>query len=370
MVLQFSETEKMMVFTPIFKYQGVEKKWLDYTPAIIADNGKVIMIERNEAAEQTFLTFLRHAHELIQESRKTASFLLPSEEALKGRWYFSFMDKLKEINVQIEGYEGLKQLKINPNKPKTNLQITSGIDWFDASMDVKFGEEVVKIADIKKALGRKQHHVQLKDGSIGLLDEEWMEKYGLMVKMGTISKEGSLRLKQVHFSVIDGLASEAGNDPVLMQLAEKRERLMNYDFEASMQINDIPENVHATLRPYQQAGFKWMQFLNETGWGGILADDMGLGKTLQTLTFIQYYNNLYPNARYLIVCPTSLMYNWENEIKKFTPDLTYHMHHGTGRNPTGLPTLKKNIIILAILVHHLQVQILKSFLTLSLTLWY
>lgn len=345
LILQFSETEKFMVFKPVFVYQGVEKTWLDYTPAIIAENGKVIMIERNEAAEQTFLTFLRHSHEQMQESRKAAAFILPSEEALKGKWYFNFLDKLKESNVTIDGYEGLKQLKINPNKPKTNLQIISGIDWFDASMDIQFGEEVVKIGDIKKALGKKQQHIQLKDGSIGLLDEEWMEKYGLMVKMGTISKEGTLRLKQVHFSVIDGLAAEAGNDPVLLQLAEKREKLMNYDFEASLSINDIPENVHATLRPYQQAGFKWMQFLLETGWGGILADDMGLGKTLQTLTFLQYYHNIHPEARFLIVCPTSLMYNWENEIKKFTPDLSYHLHHGTGRNASSLPTLRKNALI-------------------------
>ena len=64
------------------------------------------MIERNEAAEQTFLTYLRHAHENIQESRKSSSFLLPAEEALKGKWYFAFLDKLKEDGVEIKGYEG------------------------------------------------------------------------------------------------------------------------------------------------------------------------------------------------------------------------------------------------------------------------
>lgn len=345
LILYFSETEKMMVFKPAFIYNGVEKFWLDYSPSIIADKGKVIMIERNEAVEQTFLTYLRHAHENMQESRKSSSFLLPAEDALKGKWYFGFLDKLKEDGVEIKGHEGLKQLRINPNKPVTNLNITSGIDWFDAEMDVQFGEEVVKIADIKKALSRKQTYINLKDGTIGLLTDEWMEKYGLMIKMGSISKEGTLRLKQVHFSVIDGLAAEAGGDPTLLQLAEKRDKLMNYDFEAKWDDNNIPENVNATLRPYQQAGFRWMQFLLETGWGGILADDMGLGKTLQTLTFLQYNRNNNPDAKFLIVCPTSLMYNWENEIKKFTPEITYHIHHGTGRKASALPSLKENAII-------------------------
>jgi SNF2 family DNA or RNA helicase len=74
-----------------------------------------------------------------------------------------------------------------------------------------------------------------------------------------------------------------------------------------------------------------MSFLNQTGWGGILADDMGLGKTLQTLTFLQYYKNTQPSALYLVVCPTTLIYNWENEIRKFTPDIQYLIHHGVQR---------------------------------------
>lgn len=344
-ILQFSETDKLMVFKPIFSYHDVEKEWLDYTPAIIADNGKVVMIERNEAVEQTFLTFMRHSHESMQESRKAAAFLLPSDAALKGRWYFSFLDKLKEENVTITGYDTLEQMRINPNKPVTNLQITSGIDWFDADVEVLFGDQVVKIADIKKALSKQNTHLKLKDGTIGLLTDEWMEKYGLMVKMGTVEKDGKLRLKQVHFSVIDTLALESGADPSLLQLAEKREKLQNYDFENNIETSIIPANVQATLRPYQEGGFRWMQFLADTGWGGILADDMGLGKTLQTLTFLQAVQNRDANARFLIICPTSLMYNWENEIKKFTPTLTYHIHHGTNRNTYDIIKAKENVLI-------------------------
>ncbi len=342
--LYLRETDKMMVFKPIFDYEGVEKQWLDYTPAVTARNGKVIVHERNEASEQTFLTLLRHLHPLMQESRKAHSFLLPANEALKGNWYFGFVDKLAEANVEIVGYESLKQLRINPNKPRTQLQISSGIDWFDADVELKFGEESISIAEVKKALGKKQNFVTLSDGSIGLLSEDWMEKYALMVKLGAVNGSNKLRLKKFHFSAIEGLSDQISETEVLAELAEKRERLLDFDFEKK-QAFDIPANVTATLRPYQQAGFQWMAFLSDIGWGGILADDMGLGKTLQTLTFLQHYLNEHPRAMYLVACPTTLIYNWENEIRKFTPDIKYLIHHGAQRRSKSEEFADVNLII-------------------------
>ncbi len=329
--LYLRETEKMMVFKPIFSYAGVEKQWLDYTSAITASSGKVIVHQRNEAAEQTYLTLLRHLHPAMQESRRAHAFLLPAAEAMKGNWYFNFMDILKENKVEIIGYESLKQTRINPNKPITRVNISSGIDWFDAHIDLRFGEETVNIGDVKKALAKRQTFVTLKDGSMGLLTEEWMEKYALIVKLGKAGANGALRLNKFHFSTIAGLDEVREENEWLKELALKRERLMNYDFDTHQGIA-LPDNIQAELRPYQQSGFQWMQFLNETGWGGILADDMGLGKTLQTLTFLQHYQNLHPRAKFLVVCPTTLIYNWENEIRKFAPDITYHIHHGPQRH--------------------------------------
>ncbi len=342
--LYLRETDKMMVFKPIFEYEGVEKQWLDYTPAVTAKNGKVVVHERNEATEQTFLTLLRHLHPLMQESRKSHSFLLPANEALKGSWYFSFIDKLQEANVEVVGYENLKQLRINPNKPRTQLQVSSGIDWFDASIELDFGGEKVSIAEVKKALVKRQNFVALSDGSMGLLTEEWLDKYALMVKLGATNGSHTLRLKKFHFSAIEGLADQISETEVLAELAEKRERLLDYDFEKSEHFA-IPGNVHATLRPYQHAGFQWMAFLKETGWGGILADDMGLGKTLQTLTFLQHYLNENKEALFLVVCPTTLIYNWENEIKKFTPDISYLIHHGAQRK-TSIEEFKDTHLII------------------------
>ena len=75
-----------------------------------------------------------------------------------------------------------------------------------------------------------------------------------------------------------------------------------------------PHQLAEILRPYQVAGYHWLNYLNEVGWGGILADDMGLGKTIQALSCLQLYKDQHINMSALVVCPTTLMFNWENEI--------------------------------------------------------
>jgi len=76
-------------------------------------------------------------------------------------------------------------------------------------------------------------------------------------------------------------------------------------------------NLESVLRPYQKQGVAWLQFLRENGFGGILADEMGLGKTLQTLAFLRFVREKQPGTGpMLIVCPTSLVFNWAAEAKE------------------------------------------------------
>lgn len=90
----------------------------------------------------------------------------------------------------------------------------------------------------------------------------------------------------------------------------------------------FPENLSATLRPYQETGYHWLRFLHESKLGACLADDMGLGKTLQTIAFLQ---SIYDQTkRILIVCPVTILLNWENEIKKFS-QMKHYIYHGGAR---------------------------------------
>jgi SNF2 family DNA or RNA helicase len=89
-----------------------------------------------------------------------------------------------------------------------------------------------------------------------------------------------------------------------------------------------PDTFHGQLRPYQARGLAWLDFLGRAGLGGVLADDMGLGKTVQLLALLAYEQHYAPS---LLVCPMSLVGNWQREAARFTPQLRVHVHHGAER---------------------------------------
>jgi len=341
--LLLQEREQMLLMYPIFRYNNAEIKWGFFGDVIMPHNGVVKIVKRDEEAELQYTNMLRSLHADMQLNYKDHFFYLPATQVLANNWFFRFTDTLKEWNVAVYGSEGLKNLRISQYKPDTRVQVSSGIDWFDASVEIVFGDQSVTIADVKKALAQKVNYVKLGDGTLGLLPEEWLKKYSLLLKMGE-NKGGKLRLRKVHFSVLDELLAEVSEEELANELEEKKERLtgiISNDYG-----NVIPSSrLEAQLRPYQVAGFQWLVFLKEAGWGGLLADDMGLGKTVQTLSFLQHHKEENPDAKFLVVCPTTLMYNWENEIRKFTPNLKHFIHHGPKRNALGLKIDDYDIMI-------------------------
>ncbi|MGH6627013.1 MAG: DEAD/DEAH box helicase, partial [Burkholderiaceae bacterium] len=109
---------------------------------------------------------------------------------------------------------------------------------------------------------------------------------------------------------------------------------------------DAPPGLQATLRPYQQQGLDWLQFLRSHGLGGILADDMGLGKTLQTLAHILVEKQAGRLDRpVLIIAPVSLMGNWRREAGRFTPDLSTLVLHGKERHEAAAEMARHDLII-------------------------
>jgi non-specific serine/threonine protein kinase len=324
------EREQTLVIRPAFVYEGVEINWGFFGDVIVPQDGKVKIIQRNEQAENDFTQLMRTLHSDMQQNLKEHFFYIKAESVLAQNWFFRFIEEMREWHVELFGFEKLKNLRINTNKPETKVHVSSGIDWFDTTVEVVYGEQSVTINDVKKALAKKQNFVKLNDGSIGLLPEEWLKKYALLIKMGE-EKNGKLRLKRFHFSVLDEMLDEIDEDAMLEELEQKKDKLNK--IIGNKKYSDVmpPKELKATLRPYQLAGFQWMVFLNEAGWGGILADDMGLGKTVQALAFFLHYKSKKPDAKFFVVCPTTLIYNWENEIKKFTPEISYKIHHGPKR---------------------------------------
>ncbi len=96
----------------------------------------------------------------------------------------------------------------------------------------------------------------------------------------------------------------------------------------------IPENLHTELRPYQKTGFDYLVFMRQEGFGLCLADDMGLGKTVQLIAYLLHIHSQNPGQPSLIICPTSVLGNWQKELERFAPDLKVGMHYGSTR-PKG-----------------------------------
>ncbi len=326
--LMLQERGDYLLFQPIFSYKGFETKAGDKETIIIPDGDKILQIHRNKDAEGAFLQKLESLHSGFITKQETGSLVLKGADVLRNNWFFLFVDAMKEIKVPVFGFEALKNFRFNTARPSTHIHVSSGQDWFDAKVEIEFGEQRVGIADIKRALAEKQSFVQLGDGTLGILPDEWLKKYSLLFKVGD-GRTDKLRLSRYHMSVIDDLYENRNEEEMSFALDEKYERLREY--------KNIPETVapaqlEPILRPYQLAGYRWLNYLNDVGWGGILADDMGLGKTVQALSMLDHFKTQNENLTAIVVCPTTLIYNWQNEIKKFTPSLVAHVHHGSTRS--------------------------------------
>lgn len=330
-----------LVFQPSFSYKGFETRTRHRNEIIIPQGNKVVVVYRNYEKEMEFIQKLQNLHSGFIYNEDSATLALKGDDVLKNNWFFLFVDAMKEMKTPVFGFEALKNFRFNTAKPQTKIFISSNTDWFDAKVDILFGDQKVTVAEVKRALANKQQFVQLSDGTLGILPEEWLKKYSLLFRVGE-GKTDSLKLSRYHLSVVDELYETRNEEELALQLEEKYGNLKEFS-----KIREIepPADLKPVLRPYQVAGFQWLNYLRDVQWGGILADDMGLGKTVQALSFLEHYKKESKTLKALVVCPTTLIYNWENEINKFTPSLSYRIHHGSGRTRVKEEMLDHDVTI-------------------------
>ncbi len=329
------EDESNLLIIPVYEYytqEGEEEKVVEFSHdqkinKITYDADKITIQDRNTEAEKYYYNIIREQNAEFGSQEQYPFFYVPFNDVLKEGWLFKFFDAMKEQNITILGFKDLKKFKYNPNKAVFNVRTGSGIDWFDMHIEVQFGDQFVGIKEIQKAVLKKQNYVELKDGSLGMLPEEWLKKYENVLKFGRV-KGDELQVSKLHFSLIDELGAEINSFEIEQELFEKKNKLLNFKEMAEI---PLPKNIKANLRDYQVEGFKWLNFLDEFSWGGILADDMGLGKTLQMLTFLQEQQNRDKRGVNLVVLPTTLIFNWQAEAAKFCPKLKLFVHRGGTR---------------------------------------
>jgi superfamily II DNA or RNA helicase len=197
------------------------------------------------------------------------------------------------------------------------LSVSSGVDWFDLNAQCEFDGETVDLPDLLAALKKGDPFIQLGNGALGMLPEEWLKKYGKLAQMGEIHDE-TIRFKKSQALLIDALLAEQEDVSCDATFRAIRDQLRGF---AGIKACDPPPEFRGNLRPYQCEGLGWFGFLQTFGLGGCLADDMGLGKTVQVLALLSTLANAIDRKPSLIVVPRSLVFNWVQESARFAPTL-------------------------------------------------
>ncbi|MEO6446161.1 MAG: DEAD/DEAH box helicase [Gemmatimonadaceae bacterium] len=207
-----------------------------------------------------------------------------------------------------------------------SVEVRSGIDWFDLDASLDFGGVRAALPELLAALKRGERTVRLHDGSLGMLTTEWLDRTGLLAASGTMIN-GRLRFATRQLGVLDVLLSALPPADTDAAFERAREQLLHFDGIAAQ---DAPPGFTGTLRPYQREGLGWLHFLRQFGFGGCLADDMGLGKTVQVLALLESRRAEQAGPS-LVVVPRSLVFNWEQEAARFTPNIRVLVHGGAER---------------------------------------
>ncbi|RLD47356.1 MAG: hypothetical protein DRI86_00560 [Bacteroidetes bacterium] len=325
--IYLSEEDKHLMVRPMVVYDGAVTVDIFSKGNIIRNTEEAVKeYKRNFDLEEDFLDMVSNLHPHFAGQRTNDSFYLHYDDFMKEMWFYNFFEEMKMKGVEVFGLKDLKNFKYSPFHANISTGISTGIDWFEVDVKLSFGDNIVSIKDLKKAIINKQKFIKLNDGSVGILPSEWFAKLNNYFRQGEI-KDGKLEISKLKFSVIDELFDNIDDDKIIEEIAEKRRRIAQF---SEIKKVKVPKTITANMRDYQKEGLNWLNFLDEMDWGGILADDMGLGKTLQILAFMQRIQkkNTPPS---LIVIPTTLLFNWENEIAKFAPKLKAHYHYGPQR---------------------------------------
>ncbi|GGH60757.1 SNF2 family DNA or RNA helicase [Filimonas zeae] len=331
-----------LVMTPQWLYDDfvVEGAWKEMME--VTRDGKMFQVVRSKEPEDSFLQLLESLHESFAQ-QKNGYYHISFDEARKKQWFLKVYHRLLELDVQVVGMDMLQHFRYSSFKVATTATIVKEeTNTVTLQMTVSFGKEEISLVELQKQLFIRQHLVLLKDTSLGVLDDEWLQRYSTLLRHGKVNKN------QVTVSRWLAFCEQSATDEtqVLKKVIPKPwwEKWEIWQKDEQL-LYPVPEGVKATLRPYQQKGYEWLSLLAEAGAGACLADDMGLGKTLQTICFLARQSHLQEKAIHLIVCPSSLLYNWQQELKKFAPHLKSLVHYGNSRN-TPLVLKKQHDVVI------------------------
>jgi superfamily II DNA or RNA helicase len=229
-----------------------------------------------------------------------------------------------EPQIRVSIAEGLEGALVR-RSVKSRAKVSFKQDWFE--LDARFTADDVSIdrAMVRAALGARRRWIALDDGTLAEITDAVRDSGVELLEL--LGPSGPTKLSRFSLGRVDRLAD--GADVTLDEAASRvRERLRAVSVSPSPR---VAPGLECTLRPYQEAGLAWLQFLDELGVGGVLADDMGLGKTVTTLAYLSERKAREGAKPTLVVAPSSVLGNWVRECERFAPGLRAAVMHGAQR---------------------------------------
>lgn len=357
-VLLSEISQSFLVFTPQWIYDGflAEGPWVPAVETVV--QGETFSVQRNKEQETAFIQLLESLHPNFNR-QLNGYYYLSFAEAQKKQWFLHVYHRLLAMNIGMMGMDMLQHFRYSSHKASTAVTVsTREENILTAQMHVFFNKEQVPLPELQKIVRSGQRAVLLSDGSLGILDEAWHQQYAAIIRHGTITPEGIEVPRWLAFSEQKATEETQVLKPVIQPgWWQKWEQWQQTDNP----VYPLPVSLQATLRPYQQKGFEWLALLEEAGAGACLADDMGLGKTLQTICFLVRCADKNPAAKYLVVCPSSLIYNWQQELQKFAPGLSVLIHHGNGRDAELIKKERHQVIITSYTTLRIDIELVCTF---------
>lgn len=285
--------------------------------------GSYILVRDREEEEQ-LLRLMYDKHFSVRREQ----FVLTKEDEI-----FQLMTEgIQDLCHQFEVFYS-KEYKANSIKKvgmlSAGIRLNTDINLLE--MDVDYGHiPKEELRDFFRSLKLKKKYYRLKSGAfINLMTEDkQIDELRDLLSIGEVTEDNKIAFSQTAVMEVDELlphTQRITRDAGYKQLLEDLKNPDKTNWE-------LPNGMEDILRPYQITGYRWLCSLAHYGMGGILADDMGLGKTLQTITYVLAN----PGTRTLIVCPTSLAYNWQDEFSKFAPQIATQIISGTPQERADL----------------------------------
>lgn len=313
-----SRQRPVLVARMIFAYGEHE-----VNPLQDEQKGSYILVRDREEEEQ-LLRLMYDKHFSVRREQ----FVLTKEDEI-----FQLMTEgIQDLCRQFEVFYS-KEYKANSIKKvgmlSAGIRINTDINLLE--MDVDYGHiPKEELRDFFRSIKLKKKYYRLKSGAfVNLMTEDkQIDELRDLLSIGEMTEDNKIAFSQTAVMEVDELlphTQRITRDAGYKQLLEDLKNPDKTNWE-------LPNGMEDILRPYQITGYRWLCSLAHYGMGGILADDMGLGKTLQTITYVLAN----PGTRTLIVCPTSLAYNWQDEFSKFAPQIATQIISGTPQERADL----------------------------------